>query len=180
MHATRRLSLGIVLCALVGAACTQGGGATTAPAATTTATIAPATSAPVVTAAPATTAPTAAASVPAGSAAFAVFAPKAGATPQVQGGAVLAGVGGQTQVVIAVQSTGTETMAAAIQAGTCGSLTPEMAYRLTDVVSGASTTTVDVELATLLASPYAINIIVAGSETESSITCGEIKAGVAP
>jgi len=47
-------------------------------------------------------------------------------------------------------------------------------------VSGASTTSVDVVLATLLATPYAINISVAGSETESSITCGEIQPIVAP
>jgi len=66
------------------------------------------------------------------------------------------------------------------QAGTCASLTPEAAYRLTEVLSGTSTTSVDVVLATLLASPYAINISVAGSETESSITCGEIQPIVAP
>ena len=173
----RRLSLGIALSAAVAAACSQGGTATIAPGATSSATIAPATSGPVVTAPPATGAP--AATLPVEGAAFAVFLPKAGASTQVQGGAALLAVEGKTQVVIGVQP-GTETMAAAIQAGTCANPTPEMAFRLTEVASGASTTTVDVELATLLASPYVINIFVMGSETESSITCGEIKAGIAP
>lgn len=172
MHAHRGLSLGIVLTAVVAAACNASGAATTAPA-----TGAPATGAPAVTAAPATIPPLP--SIDA-NAAYAIFEPKAGATPAVQGGAALLGVNGQTQVVIGLTSGATETMAASIQAGTCDSLTPEAAYRLTDVVAGASTTTVAVDLATLLATPYAINISVAGSETESSITCGEIQAGVAP
>jgi hypothetical protein len=109
------------------------------------------------------------------SAAFAVFQPQAGGTTMVQGGATLFGAGGQTQVVIGVMSSGTETMAASIQAGTCDNLTPEIAHRLTDVTAGASVTSVAVDLATLLAAPHAINISVAGSETESSITCGEIQ-----
>ena len=172
MLAVRKLTLGIALCA-VAAACSPSGSATTGP------TTGNPTTGPVATTpATATQAPGATQGVPTG--AFAVFEPKAGGTPSVQGGATLVGASGQTQVVIAVVSSGTETMAASIQAGTCDNLNPEIAYRLTEVKSGASTTSVPVELATLLATPYAINISVAGSETESSITCGEIKAGVAP
>jgi hypothetical protein len=70
-------------------------------------------------------------------------------------------------------------MAASIQAGTCDKLNPEIVYRLTDVTGGASSTTIDVALDKLLATPYAINISVLGSETESSITCGEIEAAPA-
>jgi len=172
MHSTRKLTLGLVLSAAA-AACSPAGTATTAPTTATT------TSGPIATTpAVATAAPGLPTGLPTG--AFAVFTPKAGATPSVQGGATLVGSGGQTQVVIAVVSSGTEKMAASIQAGTCDNLTPEIAYRLTDVTSGASTTSVAVDLATLLATPHAINISVAGSETESSIACGEIKSGIAP
>ena len=173
MLGARKITLGIALCAAA-AACSSGT-ATTAP------TSAAATSGPVATTpATATQAPVATPGLPTG--AFAVFEPKAGATPSVTGGATLVGASGKTEVVIAVVVSGSNpgTMAASIQAGTCDNLTPEIAYRLTDVSAGASTTSVAVDLATLLATPYAINISVAGSETESSITCGEIKAGVAP
>ena len=172
MQTNRGLTLGVVLTALVAAACSTSGAATTAPT-TGASTGAPATSGPVATAPAAT--PIVLPSLPAGAAAFAVFEPKAGATPAVKGFAALVDTSGKTQVVIAVDAMG-ETMAASIQAGTCESLTPEIAYRLTDIKSGASTTTVDVPVATLLATPYAINISVAGSETESSITCGAIQA----
>jgi hypothetical protein len=176
MQTNRRIALGIVLCAVMAAGCSQGGAATTAPR-TAGASAAPATSGPVLTF-PATL-PGNLPSFPAGAAAFAQFQPKAGGTPAVSGGAALFDTNGKTQVVIAVDAMGTE-MAASIQAGTCDNLTPEIAYRLTNVKSGASTTTVDVPLATLLATPYAINISVAGSETESSITCGAITAIAAP
>ena len=177
MKTNRGVSLGIVLCAVIAAACSPAGSATSAPTSGAS-TGAPATSGPIATAAPATD-PIVLPSFPAGAAAYAIFQPKAGASTAVTGGAALFDAAGKTQVVIAVDAMG-ETMAAAIQAGTCGSLTPEIAYRLTDVTSGASTTTVDVPLATLLASPYAINIIVAGSETESSLSCGQITAVAAP
>ena len=167
---TRKPLIGTLLFAAVAAACSSSGTATSAP------TTAASTPAPVATTA-ATTAP--ATSVPATApltVAAAVFEPKAGANPSVTGTAALADVNGKTTVVITVMSSSTEKMAASIQAGTCDSLNPEIAFRLTEVASGASTTTVDVDLATLLATPYAINISVMGSETESSITCGEIKA----
>jgi hypothetical protein len=172
MLGARKLTLGLALCAAA-AACSPAATATTAPTAVV------ATSGPIATTpATATQAPVSTPGLPTG--AFAVFQPKAGATPSVTGGATLVGASGQTQVVIAVVSSSMEPMAASIQAGTCDALTPEIAYRLTEVKSGASTTSVPVDLATLLATPYAINISVAGSETESSITCGEIQAGVAP
>ena len=161
---TRKLLLGTALCAAIAAACNSTGVATTAP--TTAATAAPAAT-QAATTAPATSGPATSAS--------ATFEPQTGTTA-VQGTATLTAADGKTTVVINVTSSGTETMAAAIQAGTCDALTPEMAYRLTEVDGGTSTTTVDVDLATLLASPYAINIFVMGSETESSITCGEITA----
>jgi len=179
MNVKQGLSVGIVLCALAVAACSQAGTATPGPT-TATGTVAPGTEAPAVTppatSPPAATpSPTAEPSMGASTAAFAVFEPKAGATPAVQGGATLVALDGQTQVVIGVESSTGDEMAATIQAGTCDNLTPEAAYRLTNIVSGASATIVDVDLATLLASPFAVNIVVAGSETESSITCGEIQ-----
>ena len=173
---------GIAFLAALGGACTPTGPATTAPT-TAAATTAPVATTPAsttaVTAPPATASPTTpSAGVP--GAAFAVFEPKAGATPSVQGGATLFSTAGQTQVVIGVVSSGTEAMAASIQAGTCDNLDPLIAYRLTEVAGGASSTTVAVDVATLLATPYSINISVAGSETESSITCGEIQPIAVP
>jgi hypothetical protein len=109
------------------------------------------------------------------SGAIVTFTPTAGASTQLQGGATLVELNGKTQVGIALTNAGTETYAAAIQAGTCGSLTPEIAHRLTDVASGVSVTEVDVDVETLLATDYAINIIVLGSETESSLACGNIE-----
>jgi hypothetical protein len=168
MRRHRTLALGFAALAAVAAACNTSGSATTAP------TTAGSTTGPAITAAP----PVASIANP--GAAFAVFQPKAGSSQSVQGGATLVGANGKTEVVIAVVSSSMETMAASIQAGTCDSLNPEIAYKLTDVVAGASATTVDVDVSKLLASPYAINITVAGSETESSITCGAIQAGTAP
>lgn len=160
----RRFIAGVMLGAAVATACNPAGTPTSAPATPTTA--------PVVTAAPATPAATTGTPTSAG----ATFKPKAGGTPAVEGSATLEAKDGKTAVIIAVTSSGTEAMAASIQAGTCDNLNPEIAYRLTDVTGGASSTTVDVALATLLATPYSINISVLGSETESSITCGEIVA----
>jgi hypothetical protein len=149
------------------AACQTTGSATTPPAAT----------AGPATAGASTTAPTTAPSMGLPSGAVVVFESTPGGSTTVQGGATLVSAGGQTQVVIAVTSSSPDAMAAAIQKGTCDNRTPEIAYRLTDVVTGASTTTVAADLATLLATPHVINIIVKGSETESSIACGEITAG---
>ena len=169
MHACSKhvRAAGLVVAAALAAACQAGTGPTTAPATTTT-TTPPA----------ATTEPVATIGVPSG--AIVAFTPTTGATPQVQGGATLVGVSGKTEVVIALLPAGSETFAATIQAGTCGSLTPEIAYRLTDVASGASTTSVDVAIETLLATDYAINIVVLGSETESSLACGNIDPVTAP
>ena len=105
-----------------------------------------------------------------------MFTPTAGGSPTVTGGATLTDAGGKTLVVITIVSSGTDVLAASIQAGTCGNVNPEVAYRLADVKSGASSTTVEVELSKLTATPYVINIAVAGSETESSLACGEIEA----
>ena len=152
------------------AACQTTGSPTTAPAATGA----------LATTGAGTTAPTAAATMAATmplSGAVVVFESTPGGSTTVQGGATLVSVSGQTQVVIAVTSSSPDAMAAAIQKGTCDNRTPEIAYRLTDVVTGASTSTVDVDVATLLATPHVINNIVKGSETESSIACGEITAG---
>ncbi len=169
MHARSRLvrAAGLFAATVVAAACQAGPGVTTAP---TTAT---ATTPPAVTAAPA-----ASMGIPSG--AIVAFTATAGATPQLQGGATLVGLSGKTEVVLALVPAGAETFAAAIQAGTCGSLNPEIVHRLTDVKTGASATTLDVDIATLLATDYAINIIVAGSETESSLACGNIEPVTAP
>jgi len=161
----RKLSLGAALIVAIAAACNAGTGATPTPP--------PATQAPP-TSAPATPAPTDSPTGQPGGV-RAIFTPTSGASPIVTGEATLTEVNGKTTIVIAIESSGTGALAASIQAGTCGSLNPEIAYRLTDVTSGASATTISVSIEKLTASPYAINISVLGSETESSLACGQIE-----
>jgi hypothetical protein len=183
MNANRRSVAAAILVAMLASACQAA--ASTPPSAPPVGTTAPAPSISTPTGAPATASPaatsaaTAGPSVPAVSAAFVQFQPTAGSPSQVVGGATLVGVDDKTQVSIAVSS-GSEKIAAAIQEGTCGNLRPEMAYRLTEVTSGASSTTVDVDLATLVDGDYAINLFVFGSETESSMACGNIEPLAAP
>jgi hypothetical protein len=112
--------------------------------------------------------------------AYATFQPKAG-SQSVAGAATLTDMGGGTTlVVIGVSGAGAGPIAASIQTGTCPSPNPEIAFRLTDVLAGASITSVNVSLSELLAADHVINLSVAGSETESSITCGDIQPLAAP
>jgi len=168
----RKLSLGAALIVAIAAACNVGNSPTQAPPTQPPATQAPPTSPP---ATPAPTVPPTGSPTGQPGGVRAVFTPTSGASPVVTGEATLTEVNGKTTVVLAIESSGTEALAASIQAGTCGSLNPEIAYRLTDVTSGASTTTISVTIEKLTATPYAINISVLGSETESSLACGQIE-----
>ncbi len=63
-----------------------------------------------------------------------------------------------------------------IHTGTCANLTPAPKYPLTNVVDGKSETTVQVSMAELTGSPYAINIHKSGAEVATYVSCGDIKA----
>ena len=83
---------------------------------------------------------------------------------------------GTTKVVV---DTTTPTAAAQpihIHEGTCANLNPQPKYPLTTTANGKSETTVNVPLATLLASPYAINIHKSTQEAAVYVSCGEIVA----
>jgi plastocyanin len=62
-----------------------------------------------------------------------------------------------------------------IHQGTCDDLDPNPAYPLENVdANGESTTTVDISLTDLLASPYAINVHKSADEIGIYVACGEI------
>jgi hypothetical protein len=177
-------------CTPAGTAGPTGGGATSAasPAATTAATpsaaATQAATAPAATTAP-TTAPASPAATPPGASpgatagtaqlGYATFAPRAGSGTSVTGAATLIESNGSTVVVIGVVPSSTDPIAAAIQEGTCAGPDPLIKFDLTPLVAGASVTTVDVSLAEILAADHVVNLFVAGSETESSISCGDIQ-----
>ncbi len=84
---------------------------------------------------------------------------------------------GQTRVEIAVTGfQGGTPSPAHIHMGTCATLNPAVLYPLTDVVSGTSTTVVNVTTAALLAQPHAINIHKSAQEATVYVGCGTIAA----
>ncbi len=85
---------------------------------------------------------------------------------------------GQTRVDITVTGfQGGTPSPAHIHMGTCATLNPAILYPLTDVVSGKSTTVVNVTTAALLAQPHAINIHKSAQEATVYVACGTIAAG---
>ena len=63
-----------------------------------------------------------------------------------------------------------------IHEGTCATLNPQVKYALTTTANGKSESTVSVPLATLLASPHAINVHKSPQEAAVYVSCGEIVA----
>ncbi len=96
----------------------------------------------------------------------------------IAGTATLTDLGnGQTRVDISVTGfQGGTASPAHIHMGTCATLNPAILYPLTDVVSGKSTTVVNVTTATLLAQPHAINIHKSAQEATVYVACGTIAA----
>ena len=85
---------------------------------------------------------------------------------------------GSTHVVVAM--TGGESMANPqpihIHTGTCATLNPKPTYPLTNVVNGASDTTVQVSLSDLTSEAYAINVHKSATEAGTYVSCGNITA----
>ncbi len=63
-----------------------------------------------------------------------------------------------------------------IHTGTCANLNPTPTYPLNNLVNGKSSTTVNVSLSTLLASPFAINGHKSATDINTYVYCGEITA----
>lgn len=92
------------------------------------------------------------------------------------GTAVLTPDGNQTKVQIKLSGAPAGiAQPAHIHEGNCRTLDPKPKYGLSNVVNGASTTTVPVELSTLLKGNFAINVHKSASELTAYVACGEIR-----
>jgi hypothetical protein len=95
------------------------------------------------------------------------------------GTATLTEQGSQTAVVLALENLAAEAAQPAhIHKGTCAELDPVPTYPLTNVVDGASETTVDVPLEELEAGRFAINVHKSEAEADVYVACGDL--GEAP
>jgi len=90
------------------------------------------------------------------------------------GWATLTAMGSKTKVVLSVShSKGSEP--AHIHPGSCANLNPVPKYPLSDVVSGKSTTVVDVPLSSLQTGHFAINVHAGpGPLIKKYVSCGDI------
>jgi hypothetical protein len=90
---------------------------------------------------------------------------------------------GTTKVVLKLSggnAATTVSQPAHIHPGTCATLDPKPIYPLTNVVSGASETTVQVSVDDLLKGTYAINVHKSGPEASVYVSCGNIVAMSSP
>lgn len=95
----------------------------------------------------------------------------------LSGTATLVEQGGSTTVTVSLSDTSsTVAMPSHIHAGTCANLDPAPAYPLNNVVQGSAETTVDVTIATLLASPFAINVHKSAEEVSTYVACADLVA----
>jgi hypothetical protein len=83
---------------------------------------------------------------------------------------------GTTKVVVDTTNPTAAAQPIHIHEGTCANLNPQVKYPLTTTANGKSETTVNVPLATLLASPHAVNVHKSAQEAAVYVSCGEIVA----
>jgi Cu/Zn superoxide dismutase len=92
------------------------------------------------------------------------------------GSATLTQTGSDVQVVVALDGAPASAQPMHIHTGTCSNL-GGVAYPLTSVTGGKSTTTVKgVTIAQLLAKPTAINVHQSAAELQKYVACGNITA----
>lgn len=90
------------------------------------------------------------------------------------GSATLTQVGGDVQVVVALDGAPATAQPMHIHTGTCSNI-GGVVYPLTSVTGGKSTTTVKgVTIAALLAKPMAINVHQSAAELQKYVACGNI------
>jgi hypothetical protein len=65
-----------------------------------------------------------------------------------------------------------------IHTGTCAKLDPKPAYGLAALTNGVSSTVVPVSMATLLASPFAVNVHKSATEIATYVSCGNLAASM--
>jgi len=63
-----------------------------------------------------------------------------------------------------------------IHVGTCDNLDPAPTYPLNNIIDGHSETVIDATLATLLASPFAVNVHKSAEEITTYVACADIVA----
>ena len=96
----------------------------------------------------------------------------------VAGSATLTDIGGgRTRVEVRVSTGGNTNMPAHIHEGTCATLNPAPKYPLTNVANGTSTTEVSATIASITASPHAINLHKSPTEASVYVSCGNVVAG---
>ena len=84
--------------------------------------------------------------------------------------------GGKTEITIKVANPPSGVAQPAhVHEGTCANLNKAPKHGLASVMNGTSTTVIDVSLATLMASPNAINVHKSGPEAAIYVACGDIK-----
>jgi hypothetical protein len=79
-------------------------------------------------------------------------------------------------VTVTIELTGDDGSAhpAHIHAGSCANLDPNPKWPLEDVVSGSSTTTIDVSLNDLEAEEYAVNVHESAENSDTYIACADV------
>lgn len=93
------------------------------------------------------------------------------------GSATLTDLGnGQTKVTVDTTNPTAAAQPIHIHEGTCANLNPAVKYALTTTTNGKSESTVGAALATILASPYSVNIHKSAQEAAVYVSCGEIVA----
>ena len=98
----------------------------------------------------------------------------------VSGTAMLTDIGnGRTRVDVRVSTGGNTNMPAHIHDGTCANLNPSPRIPLTNVMNGTSTTEVNATIASILATPSAINLHKSPQEASVYVACGNVVAGAA-
>ncbi|MCH8815528.1 MAG: CHRD domain-containing protein [Chloroflexi bacterium] len=94
------------------------------------------------------------------------------------GTATLTAMGSQTEVVISIDTSPNGAIVeqpAHVHAGACGAGSlADVAYPLTNVVDGASTTVIDATLESLQSGGFAINVHRDGEQIGAYVSCGEI------
>lgn len=83
--------------------------------------------------------------------------------------------GGKTEVTIKVANPPSGVAQPAhVHDGTCENLNKAPKYGLTSVMNGTSTTVVNVDIATMMKTPHAINVHKSGPEAAVYVACGNI------
>jgi hypothetical protein len=96
------------------------------------------------------------------------------------GTATLVEKDGKTTVSVALAGAAIATeMPSHIHVGTCDNLDPAPKYPLNNIVDGKSETTVDASIATLLASPFAINVHKSATDIATYVACANLVASSA-